>query len=265
MMKNATTRMRAATWVVLLAGLSLLAGCQGKQSQVSLSDAYAAYDRGDYRSSYQMARMVAGSGKANHEAAYLAGLSAYRLGTYPMAARYLGVATASPQKKLAGDAYASLGMTYASMGRFADSGIAYEQAAKRLSGQDQANAYYYSAIEFQKQGRWSQARSNLVLARAASNDENFKRQATEMMAVTGFTLQTGFFTVRDNAQRAAEQVGYLTKKLRMGQPRIVPAVDAQGRSGYLVQVGQFSSYPSALASKDKFGDFGAMVVPLLSR
>ncbi|MCC7147396.1 MAG: SPOR domain-containing protein [Phycisphaeraceae bacterium] len=248
--------------VPILAGLLLLAGCAAKQPATpKLSQAYDAYNQGNFASAYQLAHTLADR-QPSREAAYMAGLSAYRLGSFGPAKRYLTIASTSADRKLAGDSLATLGMIYTSENRFAEAANAYEKAGAALAGQERANAYFYAGLSLQKLGRWSQARSDFTLARSASTDREFLQRVVEQMATTGFTLQTGYFSVQDNARHAAEDLAPLAAQQRLGLPRIVIATDASGKPGWMVQVGQFSSYTSANEARRRLNHPTAIIVPL---
>jgi tetratricopeptide (TPR) repeat protein len=232
----------------------------GRMAQV-----YEAYARGDYQQAHQLSRSLADGGGGTNAAtrdaaAYMAGLSAARLGQPRTAEAYLRRAARSRDQALAADALAELGLLYAAAARYSDAAAAFEQAAPRLSGEAKAQAYFHAASAQQKLGRHSQARANFTLARTHSRDGAFRARVDDELATTGFTLQIGFFTSVDNARRAAQAVSPAMTQ-RLGLPRIVPATDAQGRPGYLVQMGQFSSYASAMATRQSLSST-ALIVPL---
>ncbi len=227
-----------------------------------MAPVYQAYAQGDYRQAHQLARSLAESGRGTtrDEAAYMAGLSAARLGQTRTAETYLRRAAQSRDTSLAADALGELGLLYAAAGRYTEAAMVFEQAAPRLSGEAGAQAYFHAASAQQKLGRHSQARANFMLARGHSRDAAFRARVDDELATTGFTLQIGFFTSADNARRAAQAV-MPAMTSRLGPPRLVPATDAQGRPGYLVQLGQFSSYASAMATRQSLGS-NALIVPL---
>lgn len=247
-----------AAWVV--AGS---VGCVGAGG-ARLNELYADYNAGQYNAVFHRAETLAQSGnrKTAQEAAYMAGLSAYRMDNLATAARYLRLAAASRDAALAGDALATLGLVYARQGDHTQACHAFTQAAKRLAGEDKANAYYQAAVASQKLGQWSQARSYLMLARSTSTDRTLQTQIAQALGTTGFTLQAGFFSLQSNAEREAQRLAQKAADARLGYPRIVPATDARGQPGYLVQVGQFSSYASAIEARNRFGEPLAMIVPL---
>ncbi len=119
---------------------------------------------------------------------------------------------------------------------------------------DRANAYYYGGIAQQKMGRWPQARNNLSLAISNSRDPDFRAKAIAQLKVTGYTLQTGAYEIEDHARSVANTMANRVASMHMGRPRIVPSHDpGSNRRLYLVQVGEFSSWPTALAARDELG------------
>jgi tetratricopeptide (TPR) repeat protein len=253
----------------------MLAACAGSPSPAAstasppgsgrgrLAVAYEAYARGDYRQTYQVSRSLAdGSGPValREEATYMAGVSAARLGQMRTAETYLRRAATSRNQAIAADALAELGLLYAAAGRYTEAAAAFERAAPRLTGEAKAQAYFHAAAAQQKLSRHSQARTNFTLARNHSRNPAFRARVDDELATTGFTLQIGFFTAADNARRAAQQIAP-TMTRQLGPARIVPATDAQGRPGFLVQMGQFSSYASAMATRQSLAS-NALIVPL---
>lgn len=253
--------------LVIFVGLSLLSstlGCQQTgSSRASLDDIRAAYQSQDYNRAYQLGSVAAqGRGMAAHQAAYMAGMSAYKLGKTTLAINYLTQAADSSDKAMAGDALATIGLLYAQMNEHLRATRAFLGAADRLTGQAKANALFYAAVSEQKQGRWADARSHLSLARVQSDDADFKRQVDDQFSVTGYSLQVGAYANNVNAERAALRWSDRVKGMRVGQPRLVPQVTADGQNVVAVQIGQFSSYTTALMARSDLGDQEIIVVPL---
>jgi len=251
--------LRGVVVTLLLVG----SGCAGG-SKARMSEVYTAYNSGQYQTAFQRAGALAESGsrKTSQEAAYMAGLSAYRMENLTTATHYLRRAAAARDSGLAGDAYATLGLVYAQQGDSLQAARAFARAAKLLTGEDQANAYYYAAVSAQKTGQWSQGRSYLMLARSATESAETRERIAQALSTTGFTLQTGFYALQANAEREAQRIAPKAAQLSMGYPRVVPATDGRGQPGYLVQVGQYSSYASATSARQRFGEPMAMIVPL---
>src|SRR5690606_2938087 len=111
-------------------------------------------------------------------------------------------------------------------------------------------------------GRFAQARTSLSLARAASSDPAFQAQVNLELNTTGYTLQLGAFRESDNARNLAEDIAERTISLQLGAPRVIEAEDPTGGHLQLVQVGQFSTFASARAARDKLDRRDIIIVPL---
>lgn len=252
---------RAALGALLLGVALLAAGCQAPGPQ--LERAGEAYGAGDYARAYELARAVADrSGMWGEQAAYLAGRAAERLDRPAQARRHLERAAASRDTDLAGDALASLGLLHHREGRFRDAARALEQAAEHLDGEQRARALFHAGISHQKLDRWHHARTNLVLARAATEDAELRQRIDQQMAVSGYTIQLGAFAEPANARRAAEQAVSRATELELGSPRLVSTTDGAGRELTLVQVGRFSSFDAAQRARRELGATQSIIVPI---
>ena len=251
------------TLLALTLASLLLVGC-ATQGQSSVDSATQAYEAKDYRTTYREATraLATADGPVREEAAYLAGLSAYHLGEYAQAERYLRQAALSDDPKLAGDAYATLGLLLSDRGQFARAADAMHAAAQRLEGEDQANAYLHAAMAEQRLGRWPQARTTLILARSANREPAFRERIDQLLEVTGFTVQVGAYASRANAEKAAEQLARDAAPLKLTDPWIIKAATREGSSLYLVQLGRFHTHATALKAREALGRPGAIVVPL---
>ncbi|MCE9591481.1 MAG: SPOR domain-containing protein [Planctomycetes bacterium] len=267
-MRTNVIRGTAALAAILAA--ALLTGCQAPlQSQSSgLAASRSAYAAGQYPQSLQKARTIAdlptSPSRDREQAAYIAGLSAYRLRDLDTAQQYLQVAALSDSPSLSGDARATLGLVFAERGSYGLAADNLLTAAERMTGQNKANAYFYAGVAQQKHGRWPQGRTTLSLAKSASTDPAFRQRVDEQLKITGYTLQLGAFTVESNANTAAQRIAGKAAALHLGAPRVIPAVDPSGHTVYLAQVGQFSSWPTALMARDGLGLTNPIVVPLKS-
>ena len=253
---------------VLVTGAVLLAaGCAATAPRGGADEPFDAYRRHDYAQAYRTGAAMASSGNAAQRdaGAFVAGLSAQKLGDHHNAERYLRRASASTDRGLAADALAQLGLVHAELSQYDLSAGALLEAAVILSGQDRANAYFYGAVAQQKLGRWSQARNNLYLARYASHDPDFHRRVSDQLGITGYTVQIGAYHVQDNAQRKAQQVAQRAIGQRLGAPRLVTGRDRYGRPLTYVQVGEFARFQSARQARKLLGDYSAIIVPLEGR
>jgi hypothetical protein len=252
-----------------LAGLGLavlLSGC-ATSTKEQLGSAQEAYQRRDYATSYAASAKLASAetGVASYDANYLAGMSAYQLNDLPTAMYYLNTASQSTDPTLAADAKATLGLIHRRQNRHGRAAALLVEAAPYLQGQDRANAYYYAALSEQYLGLWPQARTHLTLARNGSNDPAFQQKAQDQMHVTGWTIQVGAYTIRDNAATSAQRWTRRTTELRMRPPRLIDANSPDGRKLTLVQLGEFHTYDTANAMRDQLDNDDAIIVPLASR
>ncbi|MEX0653501.1 MAG: SPOR domain-containing protein [Phycisphaeraceae bacterium] len=253
--------------LLLVAGL---VGCQTTGpvgDEGSMTDYGTLYEQRQYRQAYEAASAVAqrrGAGDRD-AAAYVAGLSAMRLGRTGEAERHLRQAALSRDERLQADALANLGLLQYRLGRYDAAARDLSRAAEMLGGEDKAQAHYYAGVARQRLGRWPQARTSLLLARHATRDEGLRQRINDQLAVTGYTVQVGAFAERDNARRAAEAIAGRAGELRFGGPRLVSARAAEGESLTLVHVGTFSSFQAAHDARVRLRATRAIIVPLAGR
>lgn len=246
---------------LLAVALATLVGCAAPVSR--MDPVNAAYARGDYAGARQQAVAIARSatGIQRDQAAYVAGLSSYRLGDLKEARNWLTQASRSTDRKLAGDALAMLGVVYSELHEFGPAASALEQATRLLTGQDRANAHFYAGAAQQKLGHWTQARAHFDEALRHSSDADFRARVSRQMAITGFTIQLGAFSNTANAQRAAQQYSRNAASLGLAPPRVVRSSDDPGVS--LVHLGAFRNYATAAAVRAQLGaQVEAVVVPM---
>lgn len=243
--------------------LGTVAGCQQTKSNNNLTEIRTAYDARDYAKAYELGTWASrGTGPAAQQGAYMAGMSAYKLEKNRDAINYLTFAATSTDKSMAGDALATIGLIYAQQNNHRQAADHFMNAASRLTGQPQANAYFYAAVSQQKIGRWADARAHLSLARNISSDADFKEQVDDQFSVTGYSLQVGAYSEVSNAQKVANRWATKVQPFRIGQPRLVTQTTADGKTVTAVQVGQFSSYATALMARQDLADQSIIVVPL---
>ena len=249
------------------AAIGMVSGCVSQSTFTRIEQASKSYNAGDYTNAYKLAAVIARSYSNQHRdtAAYIAGNSAQKLGDLGNAERYLRQASFSTDKQLAGEAAASLGLVYAQLGQYDVSAKTLLRAAEMLEGEDKAKAFFYAAVSLQKLGRWAQARTNLILARASSDEPSFRQQINDQLSVTGYTLQVGAFRDDTNAQRVAKAMTQKSLGLQIGSPRLVTGADQFGRVLTLVQVGEFATFNSAMHARDRFADSNIIIVPLASK
>lgn len=258
-------------WPVIAAAfavtLALAGGCASDTQ--GLSSAQSDLAAGRYEQAYNTSSMIVANPaqpeRTRERAAYIAGLSAYRAKSYDKAHEYLQYAAATPDNKLRGDAKATLGLVYSERENFPLAAKNLLEAAELMSGPDKANAYFYAGVAQQKQGLWATARTTLSLALSAGEDSAFRDRVKDQLRVTGYALQTGAFSSEDNARKMAESLYDKARKNSMIAPRVVSAMDQNGKGKlYLVQLGAFSSWPTALMARETLKPTTAIVVPIVS-
>lgn len=260
-------RARATLGFALLAATLASLGCQGPAGPGTLAEARLDYDAGRYRDALSGAERVAKMTEPplRDEGAYLAGIAAARADQPAKAERYLARASRADDPALAADAAAELGLFYRSRGNHAGAIRAFEQAARGLTGDDRAQALFYAAVAQQRLGRWTQARTNLLAARAAATDPALRARIGDQLNVTGYTVQLGAFADTDNARRAAADLLAAARAARLSPPVLARGVDRLGRPLTLVQVGQFATFDAAVRARNLLDLPDAFIVPLASR
>ena len=262
-MKNTTPLMLS-----LLALLPLVGCTDSSLKQTYLEDSYIdraptgtmdaannAYQAGDFQAAYANARPIADDylNPRHLEAAYIAGLSAHRLGDLRSADWLLQKAMTTDDIALKADAAAQLGLVYSAQGRYPQAQQTLLWAVDHLQGESKAQAFYYAGIAQQKQGQWSQARATLYNALRHTTNPNTQQQIQDQLDTAGWTLQVGAFTQPNLANDAAQNIADDASRMGLGAPRLIEARDERGRLLTLVQVGTFTSYQSAARYRDNLG------------
>ena len=249
----------------VLAGSCLLSGCQADRA-ADMQTINAAYDRGDYKTAYskstQIVMLPTSTPDNAGQAMYMAGMSAFRLNDLPNAQMWLERAIQSSDPKLVADSKAMLGLVSSQQGLYDKAAENLVSAAEAMQGQDKANAYFYAGVAQQKSGRWPQARVNLSMALSATQDELFRQKVRDQMKITGYTLQLGAFSSADAGSKLAAKYAAKAVELKLGTPRVVATTDPDGKALHLVQIGQFTSFPTAVMWRDKLGASAAIVAGL---
>ncbi len=175
---NASARVIVAACIVAAAAA---AGCKSSDTLRRVGDAY---NRGDYKVAYRDGTRLARHGKPGQrrEAAYLAGLAAYRLKHFKSAQRLLTTVAGGDEPQIAGGALVTLGLIYSESGRHAAAVKAFVRGARKLSGEDSALAYFHASTAAARQQRWTEQRTYLNLARSASRDSKLRRQIDQQLA-----------------------------------------------------------------------------------
>jgi tetratricopeptide (TPR) repeat protein len=255
--------------VALLAAGGMLAAC-GSGSRQGMSAAMSDYAAADYSAARDKAAGVArsSSGSQREDAAYLAGLAAYKAGDLVEAEGFLLTAINAGDQVTAGRAKAQLGLLRMDQQRYREAGDLFRDASQALSGDDARQAAHYAALAYQKSGDASAARTWAEVARRPSAGGEVvtvaMRQATGAAGATGaaFTLQIGAYHDRSGAEWAVRNATPSVERQGLGPVRIVESHDRRGQSIYLVQFGQFESRAAATAAKAKLGRLDYIVTSL---
>lgn len=264
------TRVRTAArrWPVatacIAAAMLAAAGCATSPSK-QLADARSLYDQGQYDKSLAAAdearaSVEGGTGSKDAslraEAAYVAGMSASKLNDLPIAEQRLAIAAASDDPDVAGRAYAQLGGIKFKQRRYRDAASDYDEAAKRLEGEDAAKARAEASAALRQLGSAapvagsppSSAGSRAPAGAASASGAPASPSRTASSA--GWTLQGGCFRDRANAERSAKTLSSATVAKGLGPARVVPVAEGNGTL-FCVMIGEYPTRELAEAAKRK--------------
>lgn len=227
------------------------------------SEILADYNAGRYRQAYDKAAATWPRTQAStrEEIGYLAGLSAYRLQRYSNAKTYLEPLTRGTNSEIAGNAAATLGLSAYEQGDYRTAVDRFKQAAERLTGEGKAEAAYYAGLSHQQLQQWSQARLQFQVARGITEDPALIQKLDAEIRASGFTLQLGVFTARDNAQKRAAEFNASHDARTLGEARVTQRPGQGGRTFHVVQVGEFPSYNAAERARQGL-NYPTIITPL---
>lgn len=244
----------------------LLPGCETTPKTGSLTQAIADYNAQRYAQSHERAASIMASarGTEREQAAYIAGLSAYRLGQFDEAERRLLVAAQATDPQIAAKSKAMLGQVRMEQGRPREAATYFADAARGLAGEDARQCAHHAAVAYQQCGdvassRYWQAEAQRI---AASSTSLATAAGHHTSGSVGFTLQAGAFEDQRRAQRAADQIKSLAVREGLGEVRIVPHRDARGKRLYLVQFGFFTTRSDAAEARNRLGRLELIVTPV---
>lgn len=245
---------RAVGCVFLCAMMLLGMGCESSGGGEVYAKAFAAYEGGRYAESYAVADKLVGrsGGETRDRARFLAGMSAYQLDRPNDAVRHLIGLTRNKNDEVAGPAAATVGLAYAKQKRHTSAIVQFQNAVKRLVGEDQAQAYYHLALSEKAVGRTASASTHLSLAYSKAKSAKLKDVSRGKISTVGYTLQLGAFLSNAKAKTLVKNMSYGARRAGLGEPRVVTLREG-GKTMYLVQVGRFSTNDSALRAKEKLG------------
>jgi tetratricopeptide (TPR) repeat protein len=232
-------------------------GCPPQKRTASPIDLY---NSGQYPAALAAAREQAdkAEGPERQRNRFIAGMSAYQMKSDDEALRYLTAVAGDDTATSAGEAAATAGLIYERNQKFTQAQTYFELAAKKLTGENQAQALLHLGNVQQKLGAFQAARSNIEKAVNNSQNPAFKEAARARMSVSGYAVQVGSYGDKNNADKQAAAMAAKAKNLGYAAPRIVPS----GRL-YAVQVGNFLTWDAAVKAKSLLGK-DAVVVELKS-
>ncbi|MGI9014904.1 MAG: SPOR domain-containing protein [Phycisphaerales bacterium] len=220
------------------------AGCEGPGAGSQLDGSIAAYDA----SQFDVARMGAldvmrsAASPQREEAAYLAGMSAYRLRDIDDAERLFMTAAKSSDATVKGRSTAMLGVIRIDQGRSPDAAHYFATAAAMLPDRDEVRR----AQEL--------ARDGGAAMNAQSNSGRDTLQVAPDTSEARYTIQVGVFTQKANAESAQRNAEATARQHGLGPVRIVTRADSRSNQTlYVVQFGSFASEATAQASRARIG------------
>lgn len=263
--------------------LAALAGCAtGKSSTVSIDRAIADYEAGRFAASLAEAERAASRGDAlgRDEAAYLAGMSAYRLGRDVEARRWLSASATSSDAWLAGQSLVTLGSVELRGGDALAAARAFVRAAERLPDADEAaRARTAAGWAYRQLGDDANAKEQFAKAKvpasgpvqpappprpslpgATTPTMTERAPAAPPAPATGsFTIQAGAFRDADRARERASGISAKSRELGLGSPTVRSKRSSSGGEIWVVQVGRFPDRASAEKVKARLGSVNLSV------
>jgi len=270
--------------ISLLSLPAILAGCAGNGD--ALNQSLSAYNAGKYDESYSSAQTAAQSArttKDSDEAAYLAGMSAYRLNKPAEAAKLLENPARSSDAWIAGQAGITLGTALAKTGRRSEAARAFARAATHLDGEEADKAHLAAANAFQAVGDTTNANEQFRLAKVpvptsvSTASAPIPAPGPTPPKVAGprpgtvaappvpgqlagqFVLQAGAFRDVAKARRRAQELKTKAARAGLGEPTVVAKRGSDGATLHVVQLGSFADRRAADSAMTKLGASGVVV------
>jgi hypothetical protein len=242
---------------------SLALGCESAPRAVTLEKALAEYNAGRFDAAHEQAVdvMRGTSGAEREQAAYLAGLSAYRRGDLDEAELRLSAAVNASDAHTAASAKAMLGQVRLARGRPAEAAALFEDSARGLEGEDSRQASRLAAAAHERAGNQEAADR---LHQSTGRSAVFASHSTAPHAYAGsFAIQVGAYQDRKRAEQAAADASAIGHREGLGAAWIVPKADARGRMLYHVQFGSFATHTAAANARRRIGRQEFIVSTLL--
>ncbi|MHC4992861.1 MAG: SPOR domain-containing protein, partial [Planctomycetota bacterium] len=181
-----------------------------------------------------------------HEAAYLAGLSAFQMEDIDEAELRLSMAARASDPSVAANARAMLGLVRLEQGRHGDAASLLTGAADALNGDDAFQA----------------ARFAELASRGVGTRRGRPATRSSQGSGAGFTIQAGAFRERDRAEAVAMEIAQLRPNASVKPVQILQDRDSMGRPLYLVQFGRFSTRHEAASIREQLGRRAYIVTPV---
>lgn len=241
--------------LLFIAATALQAGCEsGPQASSRLSLALGHYDAQQFNLAHQHAVEVARSPSATaaerEQAAYLAGLAAFRSGDMDEAELRLSALGTASDPRLLASSQALLGQIRLAQKRPAEAAALFDAATRGLDATDARQARRYAAVAHFEAG-------NHVAARQR---HDFASEPSTLRG--GFTLQVGAFSDPARADQAAAQAADIARRHGLEPTTIRQTTDSRGRPLFLVQFGHFPTRHAAAQARTSLGRLDYIVAPI---
>ena len=235
-----------------------LAGCESTPQAGTLNQALTEYEAGQYALAHRHASdaMRSPDDREREEGAYLAGLSAYRLGRLDDAERLLLTASRADEAATAARAKATLGLIRLDQDRPREAAELFREAEPDLDGLDARQAARYADAACRTAGLASPPRTRTSSPGPPSGSVDAPAGPSST-----FALQVGAFQDRLRAERAAADAAPVAGSAGLGRVRIIPRTNGRGRQLYVVQLGRFGSRREAAAARTSLDRPDYIVVP----
>jgi len=247
----------------------LVLGCESTETTSRLEQAKIDFEARRYEAAHEQALLAVGSttGEERLDAAYLAGLSAYKLGRIGEAESQFLSAINSPNRQTSGNAKAMLGLIRLNQERYVEAAQLFKEAATTLSGADARQAAQHAAVAYEAAGHFDTAETWMAIASEAAlaggggggGGGAVTTIAVDDEPIGEFALQVGAFHERWRADRAADEARALAENHRLGPVRIIPQHDERGRDLFVVQVGRFATRQHANLVRTELGQLQYIV------
>ncbi len=273
------TSFRRVAVAVALGLLPLLGsgGCGGTGSD-AIGEALSAYEGGSYQQSLTLASSAnenARTTKDSLESAYIAGMSAYRLGRHQEAVQWLEEPARSDDRWMAGQASVTLGSSLLELRRTSEAARSFVRAAERLDGEEARKARLAAANAYRELGDRRASDEQFRLANvtppqsgpsgssgsagAGGSPGRAPVASSGASDVGPFVLQAGAFKDRAKADKRAAEVRAAASRAGLGDPKVLSKSGPDGGTLYVVQFGRFADRRSADASLGRLGLTGVVV------